>query len=655
MPEVLIADWSMYQAAYHGQSLVDQYKPEAYTVLFDMQAVRNSGVAGVIIRLGIGLELDPCYTRYVTLLQAAGLPWGAYHAYLPWWSAEEQLQLIRSNLPSRPPLGLWEDLEAGTDTYAAVLPLLTGCDATYGELTGIYSGGPYLNAHFIPAEQLRLSSRKLWIAGYPNFIKPSAGWQQGSAYTLHQYTNVYRLPGLPAGKLCDMSRLNPSLTMEDLMRTTQLTPKGSYLGMHSILPGQTLPLAKRYAAQGTPLAGYMYLNDGQVGVDLQAASPSSWRLLRYYNQALDSMQGLPDWTPAQQQNFCKSYLDHIEQNATDAHVAAAHAILDTNEEDPPESIPGGADSYAKLRDTFILLIQACEQRNAARRAVGQPELHLGLFTFAQGVPEYNEMLALIGRDGQLFRLMEQYGHWAIFHEGVWPGMRIWDGWGQGIPGSPVYPFAGPNCLRFVFLYMELLKRNLPIPRTAVTEFYDAGGYPGDPAEHVIRFGWYDSQLAHLPAQIADRFAFFGGFTANPDAGWSHADYTPFHESAECFQYLRDVAHRSNGGNLMAVVPDDTLRQYVAGLDTSIAQQQALRTALAGYLPTQTFKVGDVVRATTDPFTIYKDTNGTVYGQRSGYTNVDQNVLAVSPDGQWLQVFANPVLWVKAADVHLKGS
>lgn len=116
--EILVADFSMYQSRFIGVSgTPDEYDPAKWVVDIDFAAVAASDVFGVIIRVGIGLEKDPCFDRYRAGLKSIGKPWGIYHAYWPSISAITQAQLVSQWCPETPPLGMWGDLEAGDANY----------------------------------------------------------------------------------------------------------------------------------------------------------------------------------------------------------------------------------------------------------------------------------------------------------------------------------------------------------------------------------------------------------------------------------------------------------------------------------------------------------------------------------------------------------
>jgi len=565
MPYVLVVDVSHWQ------------KPGLPWITF-----KGHGVAAGFVQISHGLHAEANAVGHVADILFAGLKLGLYHWLTPFDDARAQAQLFVSLIPRGFRGRLAVDVEQPGTTPAQLDAFLAEFRRLLpGRRIRIYTGAGTWHT-LIGHHVTRFAECPLWAAGGPGYDQvetlPPAGYRltlpdTWTAAELEQFTGHGRVVGFD-GDL-DISFAVGIDTAEQLAATWEdqpmaspaLVPTGSFIGMHSILPGNTIPRARAAYQAGIPYAGFIYLNDGQIGVDLAEASPSSLRLLRYFNSALDSMQGLPTWTNGQMVDYCKAFLDHIEENASDAQVAAAHAILDCNEEDPPELNIGGSESYAKLRDLFIMLIQACEVRNAKRRAQGRPEMHLGLFTFPQGVPEYNEDLALIG-DGTLFRLMEQYGHWAIFHEGVFTNQPVELDFPDTIPGSPVIATASPYNFRFVYLYMELIKRGLPIPRTAVTEFYDGGGYPGDPDEHARRFAWYETHIALLPSAIVLRFGFFAGFTCNPNGGWIGASYDDFYGS-EALRALRSgVRDRRNlglGGNPMPVTFTDPDFATLAGL------------------------------------------------------------------------------------------
>lgn len=92
---------------------------------------------------------------------------------------------------------------------------------------------------------------------------------------------------------------------------------------------------------------------------------------------------------------------------------------------------------------------------------------------------------------------------------------------------------------------------------------------------------------------------------------------------------------------------DAAAVILAGAQGLLAQVDAIVVDEA-----PAWKVGDVAIAITNPFQLYTPLHTAAGLPRPNY-NSDQNVLAVSGDGQWLKVFASPEYWVKAADVKHK--
>lgn len=102
--------------------------------------------------------------------------------------------------------------------------------------------------------------------------------------------------------------------------------------------------------------------------------------------------------------------------------------------------------------------------------------------------------------------------------------------------------------------------------------------------------------------------------------------------------------------------DETIRQDL--LSKARVARGAVQTvidALDAQAPAAyAWHVGDVAVAVANPLQLYDAAHNASGKPRPDYSS-DQNVLAVSPDGQWLKVFASPEYWVRSADVKLKGT
>src|SRR4026209_236001 len=65
----------------------------------------------VIIRIGDGLNLDPCFLRYRDALRVRNAAWAIYHLHRPSIPPGQQVEFCLLHQSERPPGGVWGDLE----------------------------------------------------------------------------------------------------------------------------------------------------------------------------------------------------------------------------------------------------------------------------------------------------------------------------------------------------------------------------------------------------------------------------------------------------------------------------------------------------------------------------------------------------------------
>ena len=178
-----------------------------------------------------------------------------------------------------------------------------------------------------------------------------------------------------------------------------------------------------------------------------------------------------------------------------------------------EPLGGGvpSDVFERLAQLMIICMDRAEARG----------LHLALFSFAAGVPEWADMQAMVETD--VFERAKTGGHILALHEGVpnpeWP-VDQWYGPGNTIPGAPEIPNTGALCGRYRYWYYLLEQRDEVVP-LFISEFYAGGGYGGDAdiEDIVARMMWYDGLLR------SDDYALgFAPFTLGPTSGWVKQDY-----------------------------------------------------------------------------------------------------------------------------------
>ncbi len=527
MPDILVADFSCYQSRFLGPE-AEFYNPAAWVVEIDWAAVKASGIAGVILRVGDGPHKDPCFDRYLAGVKAIGLPWGIYHAFWPGVSPIAQAQSVAAWCPE-PPLGVWGDFELAGTTYANVIKYLAVLDAAYPRRAGVYSNGPDLAAYFDAAEQAALSARKLWVAGYPDFIAPE-GWSKGADYTLHQYTDAYQMPGL--SKPCDMSRLGPALTMDDLLGVKPMAypviRTGSKIGLHSITHNQLLPLVRRLAAAGITLPVALSLNDAGPFAEIKRLSPGTITICRIINPngRWENISDPQFWDDGTRTSCAVDSVNLVFANADPVKLATTDYWIVHNE-----------ISRVAVASTVLALIPLCNE--ATRRGI-----KLAIAAWSQGEPEWADMQAMA--DPQLTVAMLEGGHILSHHEGPQGRLGVRQGYGDIIPGAPHVAGAGSYFFRYRYQLAAFREKGLTSPPIVLGEAYMGGPeYTGPVPDVLKRFQWVDAGVREDPEVLG-----VCGFTIDPDAQWLQEDYTPAMASDDALNYYVAEQHKLNGDDDM---------------------------------------------------------------------------------------------------------
>jgi len=544
------------------------------------------GLAVACVQTYHGDHPEPRAAQHLAGALAARVPHiGAYHWLYPGHGSTQAAAFLKTlqHAHTFVMLDVEEDGVTGPDVLAWVGYYSANCALPlylYGnnQLAAIIAANPQLARYGV------------WWAAYPTFpneiTTPPAGkprtppalrivaWQYGG--------NNGRLPPYDGG--IDLSVWYQLPSEVPVSIQLPMVPRGSLLGIHSIVPGQTLPVVKQAVADGLPIPAVVILNDGGVCVDIQAASPTTWRICRYYNPEDDALQDAVTWTPDQVQAWAQRQLAKILTNANDAQIAATHWFICHNEPDQNDpnarAYPAG---WAAMARAWMACIEVTERENVTRRAQSRPLIYLGIGGLSQGTPEWEEMQAMF--DVGLFHLMAKHGHLWVVHEGAWTDQGIDTGYGDTIPGAPATPNSGSACFRVEILYANLLRpAGIKLP-LLIGEWYGGGRYTNPASDQVARMAWYDGLAANIPEMVG-----FCPFTSNPGpgGGWKDADYTSVYLSPELAAYRRSVATRINGANMPLTQADILgLREkfnslavqgsnVVAGANAGLAQLAALK-------------------------------------------------------------------------------
>lgn len=306
--------------------------------------------------------------------------------------------------------------------------------------------------------------------------------------------------------------------------------QGSKLGIHCIVPGQTMPLVRAAAARGLAWPVVKGVDNAGLAIDVKQVSPATLTITRFVNEKWDSAQDCDTWAD---EVFLRGARETIQQvfdrtNADERRAADYFEVL--NEADPP-----GTAGWRALGRFCCEVVREADRRG----------LKIILPAFNAGTPEWDEMQAFV--DTGLFGLLKAGGHLLSVHEGVFGKVPMDFGFGDVLPGAPAVPGGGSMCGRYRFLYHLLAQRNEVVP-CVVSEFYTGDFYSLPPADQVERFAWYDRLvrqdwyvLAVLP------------FTVDPSDGWKHQNYTPAFSAV--LDYLAAERDKPNATRDTAPVPE----------------------------------------------------------------------------------------------------
>ncbi len=620
--------------------------------------VRAAGVTKTIIRCAIGDRwVDDAYAVNWKGSAEAGIERrGTYHDLITGQSAAAQTLNILAHA----------DFDFGSE------PIALDVERTRDERLACDSGWPFPKAeytamlHDIVSALLAVHS----VAIYTSAVEWAAmttqpEWAKALPLWVAHYSTTIAAPNCPPGwdwslwqygqapvdgivEPVDVNRER----VQPMKFTFPLVPRGSLVGIHAINPGDTLKLVIEARDAGAPYSAVKLLNDAAALAEVKRASPTTYTYLRYYNPADDSLQGLDNWTIAQRGEWCDRVLNKIYSQITAEQCKYVDWACAWNEEDPP-----GTLGYKDLGETFMILGATNERRKAA----GQPYVKLAFGCLAQGTPELWEIDELIATG--LFAWMQTRGYSWDAHEGVFSWQKIDTGMGDALPSTaairdlgpghgdvPAFPGSGSGCFRFVWMFERRLR-----PLGQLVPLLIGEWYPGVPGQ-LDRYGWYDDRLSAYEYVTG-----FAGYNLGPTPDWPNLE--PDYINPAFKQNRIGIRNRINGprddtmpiskAEKQALLDQANALTTTAG--TQLSGAQHLASQIAAIVPDDAppaWKIDDVAIAVANPFQLYTATHTPAGLPRPNYTS-DQNVLAVSADGQWLKVFAVPEYWVRVSDVRHK--
>jgi hypothetical protein len=304
-----------------------------------------------------------------------------------------------------------------------------------------------------------------------------------------------------------LALLVPVIAVRPVDADSQWPDEGTKLGIHSILRDDILTYVRSAADAGTPLSVVKAVDDLSYLAGVKAISPDTLTVARLTGQ--DEGASLVN-DPATNLEWYAGEIMGIIFDRLDQHPGLADAV--DFWEPINEPLGGGVptDAYVRLAQLMVHCMNLAEQRG----------LHLALFSFSAGTPEWVDMTAIV--ETGVFARARAGGHILALHEGVYGDdpINAWYGPQHTLPGAPDIPDTGSLTGRYRYWYHLLQQRDEVVP-LFISEFYAGGGYGenADLDDVIARLAWYDHQLRR------DDYALgFAPFTLGPTEQWVEQDY-----------------------------------------------------------------------------------------------------------------------------------
>lgn len=165
----------------HPNYLIGGCDVSYWQATIDFDTLLDRDIWFMIARASVGDDLDTRYQPHKLGAIGHGLPVGCYHYWMPGYSVDANVAALTSTQPTRPPMGVWLDLEGKgfTITKRALSEHIYQClqrlDEHYGVMTGLYTRASWWD-YWIDEDYYNLidaSSRPLWVAQYFYEFQPA--------------------------------------------------------------------------------------------------------------------------------------------------------------------------------------------------------------------------------------------------------------------------------------------------------------------------------------------------------------------------------------------------------------------------------------------------------------------------------------------------
>ncbi len=248
----------------------------------------------------------------------------------------------------------------------------------------------------------------------------------------------------------------------------------SKLGIHAILPAETIRLMEQVMEEDAHIPTVKAVEAIGWLEEAKACDPTTQtvgRLMRGVDHDIN-VEGPP--LDGDLQEVAQDVMDNLLP-LWEPHRAYVDYWEIINEQDPP-----GADGHRRLAELMMHCMDIADVEG----------YHLGLFSYSLGVPEWEEMKAVV--ETGVFRQAKAGGHALALHEYAYP-IDKW--FGDPLPGRPVEPDRGPLSCRYRYWYEDFLIPRDEVVPLFITEFNVAQEMPRiSSSDWAAQMAWYDDQI-----------------------------------------------------------------------------------------------------------------------------------------------------------------
>ena len=273
----------------------------------------------------------------------------------------------------------------------------------------------------------------------------------------------------------------------------------SKLGIHAILPAETVSLMRQLVEGGTRCPTVKSVEAIGWLKEVKEVDPTTQtvgRLMRGVNHTIN-VEGPP--LDEDLQEVAQDVMDNLLP-LWEPHREYVDYWEIINEQDPP-----GPDGHRRLSELMIHCMEIADAEG----------YHLGLFSYSLGVPEWEEMKTVV--ETGVFQKAKAGGHALALHEYAYP-IDKW--FGEPLPGRPAEPDRGPLACRYRYWYEDFLIPRDEVVPLFITEFNVAREMP------LISASDWAAQMAWYDARMREDYYVVGAhlFTLGGAGSWDNFDF-----------------------------------------------------------------------------------------------------------------------------------